>query len=195
MEWTEKDIRIFKLTVDDADWLSNIAKQAYFDNYTHLWFDEGAWYAERCFNVEQLRHELLDENAAFYGVEDEKEPLGFLKININYPLSKKHCQSKDLTLLTFYTDEIPNALELERIYLMKQGQGRGIGQRLVQLTVDAARSRGKDVVWLKAMDTSPAGLFYEKMGFKTCGTLRLGFEQMKPEMRGMVAMKKEIFSL
>lgn len=193
MEWTEKGIRIFKLTINDAEWLSMIATKSYFDNYTHLWFDEGAWYAERCFNVAQLRQELLDENAVFYGVEDEKEPLGFLKININYPLSKKHCQSKDLTLLTFDTEEIENALELERIYLTKQAQGRGIGQRLVQLTFDAARSRGKDVVWLKAMDTSPAIGFYEKMGFSGCCTMNLGYEKMKTELRGMKAMKKDIF--
>ena len=97
--------------------------------------------------------------------------------------------------MTFETNETENALELERIYLTKNGQGRGIGQRLVQLTIDAARSRGKDVVWLKAMDTSHAAVgFYEKMGFKTCGTMRLDFDIMKPEMRGMIAMKKPIFN-
>ncbi len=194
LEWIMDNIRIFKLTVEDADWLSVIAKKAYFDNYTHLWYDDGAWYAEYCFNVEQLRQELLDENALFFGVEDATEPLGFLKINIDYPLSKEYCQSKDLTLLTFDTDEIQNALELERIYLTKQGQGRGIGQRLVQLTFDAARSHGKDMVWLKAMDASPAIGFYEKMGFTKCCTMNLGYEKMKTELRGMKAMKKSIFS-
>ncbi len=193
MEWTENGIRIFKLSVEDAEWLSLIAKKAYFDNYTHLWHDDGAWYAERCFNAEQLRTELSDDNALFYGVKDGTDPLGFLKININYPLSKTTCQSKDLSLLTFETEEIPNALELERIYLTKKGQGKRIGQRLVQLTVDAARSRGIDMVWLKAMTLSPAVSFYEKMGFKICGTMRLDFEQMKIEMRDMVAMKKGIF--
>lgn len=194
MEWTKNGIRIFKLTLEDADWLSVIAKKAYFDNYTHLWYDDGAWYAERCFNVEQLRQELSDDNALFFGVEDATEPLGFLKININYPLSKTSCQSNDLALLKFETEEISNALELERIYLTTKGQGRGIGQRLVQLTLNEARSHGKDVVWLKAMDTSPAIGFYEKIGFKKCGTMRLGFERMKPEMQGMVAMKKTIFN-
>ncbi len=194
MEWTENGIRIFKLSFQDAQWLSDLAKKAYFDNYTHLWYDEGAWYAERCFNIEQMRQELSDDNAQFFGVEDAKESLGFLKMNMDYPLSKDHCQTKDLTLLAFETDEIPNALELERIYLTKNGQGRGIGHRLVQLTLNAARSSGKDVVWLKAMATSPALRFYEKMGFKNCVTLHLGFEQMKPEMRGMVGMKKHIFN-
>jgi diamine N-acetyltransferase len=194
MEWLENGIRIFKLTADDADWLSIIAKKAYLDNYTHLWYDAGAWYAEYCFNVEQLRLELSDENALFFGVEDDKEPLGFLKINIDYPLSKTLCQSKDLTLMTFDTDEIQNALELERIYLTKQGQGRGIGHRLVKVTFDAARSRGKDVVWLKAMDTSPAIDFYERMGFTECCTMNLGYEKMKTELRGMKALKKSIFS-
>ena len=195
MEWTQNGIRVFELSFEDAEWLSEIAKKAYFDNYSHLWYDDGAWYAEHCFNVEQLREEFSDANAMFFGVEDTKEPLGFLKINLNYPLSKLSCQSSNLAMLSFETEEMPNALELERIYLTKTGQGRGIGRRLVQITFDVARSKGKDVVWLKAMDTSldPIG-FYEKMGFKKCVTMRLSFEVMKPEMRGMVAMKKIIFN-
>ena len=187
------NIRVFKLTINDVEWLSEVANRAYFDTYTHLWFDNGAWYAHRCFNVEQLKMELLDKNALFYGVEDENEALGFLKININGPLSKTACQSEYLELLTFETVETPNALELERIYLTKNGQGRGIGRRLVALTFDLARSLNKEVVWLKAMDTSADAIgFYEKMGFTNCGTLRLNFEKMKPEMRGMISMKYEV---
>lgn len=191
--WIENDIRIFKLSVKDAEWLSEVAYKAYFDHYRHLWFDKGEWYAQRCFNIQQLCSELLDENALFLGVEDETEALGFLKVNTDYPLSMARCQSKDLELIDFKTTETANALELERIYLTKKGQGRGIGQRLVQLTIDLARSLGKDIVWLKAMDTSlNAVAFYEKVGFKTCATLRLTFEQMKPEMRGMIAMRKGV---
>jgi diamine N-acetyltransferase len=194
MEWNENNIRISKLTIEDAEWLSLTAKKAYFDHYRHLWYDEGEWYAERCFNVAQLQLELSDENALFFGVAEGRESLGFLKVNIDYPLSKMHCQADYLELLTFETDEIINALELERIYLTKKGQNRGIGQRLVQLTVDLARSRGKDIVWLKAMDTSAATLgFYDKLGFQTCATMRLNFDIMKPEIRGMVAMRKGIF--
>ncbi len=184
------NMRIFKLTIDDAEWLSVVAKKAYFDHYRHLWYDYGEWYAEKCFNIEQLKQELSDENALFFGVEDGAEPLGFLKINVDYPLSKEHCQSDYLELLSFETSEIENALELERIYLTKQGQGRNIGKRLVEWTFDIARLRRKDIVWLKAMDTSTNAIgFYEKMGFETCATLQLNFEVMKPEMRGMVAMR------
>jgi diamine N-acetyltransferase len=184
------NFRIFKLTIDDAQWLSIIAKRAYFDHYRHLWFDNGEWYAEYCFNLEQLQSELSNENALFFGVEDATEALGFMKLNVDYPLSKTHCQSQYLELFTFETPEIENALELERIYLTKTGQGRGIGKKLFQLAFDIAHAHGKEVVWLKAMDTSLNAIgFYEKMGFETCATLRLNFDVMKVEMRGMIAMK------
>ncbi|MBL7816694.1 MAG: GNAT family N-acetyltransferase [Saprospiraceae bacterium] len=190
-EYIKNSVRIFPLTIDDAAWLSKVALKAYFDHYRHLWFDAGEWYAEKCFNVEQLRLELSDENALFFGVEDDKEPLGFLKINQNYPLSKNRCQSDVLQLETFDSEEIENALELERIYLTKQGQGRGIGRMLVDYTFTIGQELQKEVVWLKAMDTSLEAIaFYEKMGFKTCATMRLTFERMKPILRGMVAMKK-----
>ena len=193
MEWTIDGIRYFKLEQNHIFWLSLVATRAYFDSYTHLWNDEGAWYAERCFNIKQLEEEFSDKNALFFGVSDDNDALGFLKININYPLSKNACQSTYLDLLTFETDETENALELERIYLTKNGQGRGIGKRLVQIALKVAQTRGKQIIWLKAMDTSANAIaFYKKMGFEKCGTMRLNFELMKPEMRGMIAMKRYI---
>ena len=85
----------------------------------------------------------MDKNALFYGVADGQEALGYLKINSNYPLSKNTCQSKYLDLLTFETEETANALELERIYLTKAGQGRGIGKRLVQIAFNQAKKQRK----------------------------------------------------
>ena len=103
------------------------------------------------FNIKQLEEEFSDKNALFFGVSDEDDALGFLKININYPLSKNACQSEYLNLLTFETDETENALELERIYLTKNGQGRGIGKRLVQIALKVAQTRGKQPIRRRRM--------------------------------------------
>ena len=167
-------IIIEKLDVKDVSLLRETALQAYADHYLHLWHDEGKWYMEKFFSVEKLTAELNDANAVFYLALYNNSPAGFLKLNIHAPL-----------------EDDKNALELERIYLKKNCEGKGIGKKLVEITFTVAKENNKDVVWLKAMDSSLGPIsFYEKMGFEICGTFRLQHATMKEELRGMVIMKK-----
>ena len=173
-----EDIRIEKLDTGDAGLLSKVALHSYSDHYLHLWHDEGKWYKEKFFSTERLTEEMTDSNSQFYLAYYHDEAVGFLKLNINAPLEGF---------------ETKNALELERIYLNKEVTGKGIGRKLVQLAVNTAKQNHKNIVWLKAMDTSKGSMaFYEKMGFRIKGTYRLKHHMMKEELRGMVIMVKEL---
>lgn len=167
-----------KLGVEDAALLQQVALNAYCDHYLHLWHDAGAWYIEKSFTTQQLAHELADPNAAFYLAYHQQQPVGFLKLNIHAPLPGE--------------ESIP-ALECERIYLVKEATRKGIGNVLLQLTFTIARQYNKQIVWLKAMDSSEASIaFYQSMGFEIVGTYTLPFLVMKEELRGMVIMKKQL---
>ncbi|MCW3111083.1 MAG: family N-acetyltransferase [Segetibacter sp.] len=173
-----EDVYIKKLQAEDANFLSEVALKTYADHYLDLWYDDGKWYLENFFSVERLMEEIKDENAEFYMAFFKDSPVGFLKLNINAPLDGF---------------ESKNALELERIYLNKEAAGKGIGRQLVELTLKIAKENNKDLVWLKAMDTSEGPIaFYKKMGFVIKGTHRLKHSLMKEEMRGMVIMIKEL---
>ncbi len=164
------------LTPDDAPLLSDVALRSYRQHYLHLWHDGGSWYIDRCFTVDGLRQEMADPNSAWFMVYQNNEPVGFIKLNINKPLDG---------------DESVNALELERIYLVREVTGQGVGKAALQFVFDYARQLNKTLVWLKAMDSSTDAIaFYERMGFVQCGTYQLDFAQMKAEFRGMVVMKK-----
>jgi len=170
-----KEISVRKLQAKDARLLSEVALKAYSDHYLHLWYDGGKWYINKCFKVEALDAELKEANAEFYVALYDNAPVGFLKLNIDAPVD----------------GEDKDALELERIYLNKEATGKGIGSRLVQLTIKIARENNKELVWLKAMDTSEASIaFYKKMGFTITGTYTLPHQLMKEELRGMVIMQK-----
>ena len=158
---TEKDIPI----------IIAVALQSYNEHYLHLWYDNGEWYKQRCFTPEILREEMSDSNAIFYLLYDNDSPVGFLKLNLHKKLDP-------------YTDA--DCLELERIYIIKAGTGKGIGKQAIQFTLDLARQLKKKFIWLKAMDTSDAIFFYEKIGFKEINTTRLDYDLMKEEFRGMV---------
>lgn len=172
------DTYIKKLQPEDAAFLSEVARKAYSDHYLDLWYDEGKWYTEKYFSTEQLSAELNDKNSCFFIAFHNEIPIGFLKLNIDAPLPV--CEEQ-------------NALELERIYLKKEATGKGIGKQLMQLTESIAKEYNKDLIWLKAMDTSEGPIsFYKKMGFEIKATHRLKHPLMKEELRGMVIMIKTL---
>ncbi|ADB37832.1 GNAT family N-acetyltransferase [Spirosoma linguale] len=173
---SQQTLRYEVLSVADASRLSEVAIRAYCDHYLHLWHDAGAWYLARSFTPEALAQELLDENARFYLIHFDEEPIGFLKLNL---LKPSPCEPS------------LNALELERIYLQKTATGKGIGTKIVQFVLGHARQMGRQVVWLKAMESSHDAIaFYERMGFVLCGTSKLSFEAMREEYRPMVTMQQ-----
>ena len=172
------EIKIEKAGVSDVLLLRDTALKAYGDHYLHLWYDEGKWYLEKYFSVERLTTELSDLNARFFIAYYIGEPVGFLKLNLNASVE---------------STEDKSALELERIYLTSKATGRGIGKELVELTLQIAREYNKNVVWLKAMDTSAKAIsFYRNMGFEIAGTYKLEHAMMKEELRGMVIMKRTV---
>ena len=170
-------IQIIPSTIQDLHTLQDIAINSYGDHYLYLWYDGGMWYIDKCFSDAALKKELSDPNSAFFLVYEEDELVGFVKLNINQALDN-------------YTEQ--EALELERIYLLKRVSGRGIGKALVDFTKQYAREKAKKVIWLKAMDSSKSVDFYEQNGFVKCGTYTLDFEAMKEEYRGMYVMKLEL---
>ncbi|WP_439881816.1 GNAT family N-acetyltransferase [Pontibacter sp. MBLB2868] len=170
-------LQITPCTAKDLYTLQDIALNSYGDHYLYLWHDGGMWYIDKCFSDAALKKELEDPNAALFLVYADDELVGFLKFNIDKGFEA-------------YSEK--EALELERIYLLKRASGKGIGKALVDFTKQFARERNKKVIWLKAMDSSKSVDFYEQNGFEKCGTHTLDFEAMKEEYRGMYVMKLEL---
>lgn len=170
-------IELRKVQLTEVETLSNIAIEAYYDHYIHLWFDGGKWYVDKCFNINQLSKEVADLNNEYYLIEEEKFTYGFLKLRPNNPLEQQN----------------GDGFEIERIYLIQEATGKGFGEKIMNFAIQKAKDLGKDYVWLKAMDSSESAIkFYQKLGFQVCGTSTLEFEMMKPEVRGMVTMVKRI---
>ncbi len=171
------NLRIEKIALTDVEKFSELATRAYFDHYRHLWYDQGEWYAHKCFNISQLVEELSDiKNEFFFAILD-KNPVGFLKLRPENQL----------------IDQEGNGFEIERIYLTNEVTGRGVGRKLMEFAIEKAQQQNKDYVWLKAMDSSQNAIkFYENLGFEICGISRLDFEQMKTEYLGMVAMRRNL---
>lgn len=171
-------IHLRQLTQADAPVLHDISLRSYSDHYLHLWYDNGAWYTEKCFSIFNLQAELADSNSLFWMIYYNEYPVGFLKVNTHAALKN------------FSAEE---AMELERIYLLKEVTTKGIGSYLVDLVEQLARQYNKKLLWLKVMDSSEGPIrFYKKHGFVICDTHHLDFGQMKEEFRGMYIMQKQL---
>lgn len=184
------DLKIEKITLADAERLTQLARLSYPPHYAHIWYDGGKWYTETVYTVEKITAEIADPNVIYFIASDENEDLGYLKLTLDYPLSIG--QGFSFGGGSGSQIAAPNALYLDRIYLTENAIGKGIGTILIDLSVEMAKKMKKTVIWLAAMDTSKAVEMYKKMGFVTCGDWRLDFENMRPEYRGMVLMVKNL---
>jgi len=61
---------------------------------------------------------------------------------------------------------LPEALELERLHLLPEVQGRGLGSLLMERLIARASAAGLSVR-LQVFRTSPAQRFYARLGFRT----------------------------
>lgn len=176
-------ITLRKATQTDASVLTTLARQIYKEHYLYLWHPGGArWYMEEyAYAGGKIKNELSDNNVEYFMAFENGIPAGYLKLVLN-------------AQLTGYENR--DALEVERIYLLKKMMGKGTGRQFMQLAMDKAKALSKDIIFLKAMDSGIDAIeFYKKLGYSICGSLQLplpAFLLMKEEYRGMLILKREV---
>jgi GNAT superfamily N-acetyltransferase len=173
-------LQIKPIDISHAALLSSLAKDIYREYYLHLWLPGGAdWYMhEHAYPENKILAELSNKENLHYIVWDENEPLGYLKLKLQASL--EGCEG------------LP-ALEIERIYLHRKAAGKGTGKQLMLFSEEIARQHNKQLLFLKAMDSSVDALaFYHKMGYTDHGRLTLPFPLLKEEFRGMIILRKDL---
>ena len=144
-------------TQDDLDVLQDFSRRTYFETFAEQNTPENmATYLDDAFETEKLRRELEDANSAFYFLYCGETLAGYLKLNEAPAQTDLHDS---------------DSLEIERIYVAKEFQGKGLGRRLMTYAISAAMQRGKAFVWLGVWEKNTKALaFYRKNGFYPIGT-------------------------
>ncbi|WP_417291685.1 GNAT family N-acetyltransferase [Corallibacter sp.] len=147
------EIAIRKITVNDLNELQSIGKLTFSETFSSGNSKENMKaYLENGFSTEKLTTELSDPNAELYFAELEGETIGYLKVNVG----QSQTEIKD-----------HNALEIERIYVLKAFHGKKVGQILYNKAIAIAKEKNVDYVWLGVWEENPRAIrFYEKNGFK-----------------------------
>ncbi len=147
-----QQITVRKITTVDIIELQKIGKLTFAETFSSGNSEENMReYLENEFSTEKLTAELTDQNAEFYFAELDGKTIGYLKVNVG----QSQTEIKD-----------KNALEIERIYVLKEFYGKKVGQVLYNKAIELAKEKNLENVWLGVWEKNPRAIrFYEKNGF------------------------------
>lgn len=147
------DFTLRYATRDDAELIADISQQTFYDTFAADNTEEDmAKFLNEQFTKGKLMIEVGSPENSFLLAYSGADVAGYLKLR----------EGKKLTAL-----EGKEALEIARIYAVKEFIGKGVGRLLMQAALDIARQKGKDVVWLGVWERNHRAIaFYTSWGFE-----------------------------
>ncbi len=151
------EIAIRKIKIADAEILSAIAKQTFYDTfYGTCTKEDMQQFLEHYFNVPQVKKELKDRDSFNFFAEINNIPIGYIRFKedyIDYPFKEKY-----------------KSIELKRLYIQKEFHGKGCAHELMKLFINYAIENKYEVAWLGVWEYNfKAQKFYNKYGFTDSG--------------------------
>lgn len=149
-------IDILRVTPSDLEQLQHISRLTFTEAFSADNTEENMQkYLAESLSLERLGAEVNDENSEFYFALSGGKPIGYLKLN--YGASQPALKAE-------------KALEIERIYVLREFHGRQVGQLLLEKALQLARQADADFVWLGVWEHNLRALsFYRKNGFVEFG--------------------------
>lgn len=148
---------IRRVGTGEADALAALSRRTFLETFAAD-NDPGnlAAYIDLAFDPHTIEEQLRTRGSEFYFAGADDTPLGYLKLNTG----------------AAQTDSVPGkTLEIERIYLAGEAQGRGLGNALLEFALERARALGCEAVWLGVWERNHRAIaFYTKRGFVPFGT-------------------------
>lgn len=136
--------------------LVNVSRQSFSETFAPDNTEENLQtYLRNNLTKETLAVEVLNPDSEFYLSVISDKVGGYLKINVNSAQTE--------------LQEI-EGLEIERIYVLKEYLGAGIGKSLFEKALERAKKLGKKYVWLGVWEHNERAVaFYKKNGFLIFG--------------------------
>jgi diamine N-acetyltransferase len=146
------NLKIKKVTLSDINQLQNIARQTFYETFIEVNTQENVnKYLDASFSEAKLTAELNDRNSEFYFAKINDNIIGYLKVNFG----PSQTELKD-----------DKAMEIERIYVIREFHGKKAGQLLFEKAVEIAHQKKAEYIWLGVWEKNIRALtFYRKNGF------------------------------
>ena len=144
---------IEKVNENEVAQLQSISRQTFAETFSDSNSKENMnKYLTENLSIEKLSEELNNENSHFFFIKDGERNIGYLKLN----MGPSQTELKDET-----------ALEIERIYVIQEYQGKKVGQQLYEKAIQVAKEKKAQYVWLGVWEENHKAIqFYNKNGFQ-----------------------------
>jgi len=144
------NIIIKKASIKEVEQLQKISKLTFIETYSAQNSEENMTkYLTEEFSIEKLTDELNHKNADFFFAIVNNEIIGYLKVNFSEIAINQN-----------------KALEIKRIYVLKEFHGKNVGQILYNKAIQIAKQKNANYIWLGVWEKNPRALsFYKKNGF------------------------------
>jgi len=145
-------VELKKASQADIVELQIIGRQTFFETFADCNTEENMQkYLSESYSFDQLINEISNAKSEFYLATLNNKTIGYLKINFD----QAQTEFKD-----------KQALEIERIYVLKEFQGKIIGQLLYDQAFQIAQRINAQYVWLGVWEKNTRAInFYSKNGF------------------------------
>ena len=144
-------------SAEDIKTLQAIAKQTFTETFgSQNTAEDLAKFLNEEYDFDKLKAEVENPESFYYFYYFEDELAGYLKLNVGAAQTES---------------DYPEALEIQRIYVLQKYQGKRIGLAMMQQALVIAEELKKPQVWLGVWENNfKAQAFYQKSGFKKVGS-------------------------
>lgn len=149
-------LELIKIGPDEVVSLQEVCRETYYDTFGAVNREEDIQaYMDDAYSRDVLVAELENPESEVYFLKDEMEIAGYLKLNTG-------------AAQTEYVAD--NTLEIQRIYVRANRKRRGYGSRLMAFSLERAREKECQSVWLGVWEPNQSALaFYKSHGFRHVG--------------------------
>ncbi len=143
---------LHKASLSDLEELQKISRQTFHETFADDNTEDNMQkYLSEGFSIGKLTTEITNPNSEFYLATSNNKTIGYLKINSG----QSQTELKD-----------SKAIEVERIYVLKEFHGKNVGQLLYNKALEIAHQKNVDYIWLGVWEKNPRAIrFYKKNGF------------------------------
>lgn len=148
---------IVRASESDAAILTKIAAKSFMSSHGHSAPQaDMEQYIKINFTLEKFEAELKDPKNLYYLILDKEQVQGYSKIILDFP----HPEI-----------QIQKTTKLERLYLLPECIGQGMGQALFDFNLSLIRTNQQKGIWLYVWKENETAIaFYQKKGFKIVGS-------------------------
>lgn len=144
---------IKECNLNDIEKIKYISEKTFYETFSEENTKEDIDnYLKENFSYEQLESEIKNDNSKFFIVENDKDVVAYMKLNLDKAQTE-----------TGHT----NTIEVQRVYVSLEFKGKQVGKKLIQKAIEIGKNNNLRYIWLGVWENNINAIkFYEKLGFE-----------------------------